>query len=823
MGEWGIKKADIAKLPSASILLARCNCSKSQANQTDTKPSARCRNHWLEGTFQGETFQIKPNDTHIFYVCDHCQESQFYTELRSVNNNEKIRNEEQGIKATGETSRYEVKHLKSKFDQLQNEHHKLIAVTSELTTALQMNIIGQTRNIGTVLEQCKQIYPTLFESGTSEEQPNDNQHVLLNDHELEVIHPEEMKEIKNDDATIIKSIKPTENAQPQDIFLNLNLESLGSITPLPSPLTPETVRYVLETVFERIFELERCQTAEIEPKEQPLNKVDVEKIVGNVLNEAIKSPSNCGAGEGELSRPESVNMRHQNSVYINYAKLKADLMYSENEKRIRILQALRWRITKNNGPTREKVMESYANHDVLELRANISIPERLLLGYDMDHYVQESACRLINALASLRLGRDYLTLDERLLKRVLIKKVKDVKSVSGAVIRNMLVASVQKLSIRKQCRIQMVNEGLFEVIVDYMDDFYEKLSKYCLEYCSALLMNLCLVTEAKERSTKDPIKIVGLLRKFLECENETYLPYINGVMFSLFERSEIVDEALNQHFDKIIIKLIQITTNENIKKQLDFILQARLFGRSDPTIREDDDESKEEVDLLEVELDQDDFITQLPSGETLLQEYQAEDNSFSHFALSKDPPNSARSFSEETKQFSHKPSSNRGIFETAKPRRYATCSQNVATKSVKNKTFNAGGGRYPPNPICYMENCQRLQNGPNVQCSCSKCTPGQNRYYCGCYEAIRKDIGDSDINVNITKGKNMESQSSQYVKDKKKIGSEATSIESDLQAATSKGILLHPISTEQLVANNDNSGLFENFCEIALFHFDARH
>lgn len=64
---------------------------------------------------------------------------------------------------------------------------------------------------------------------------------------------------------------------------------------------------------------------------------------------------------------------------------------------------------------------------------------------------------MINALASLRLGRDYLTMDERLLKRVLIKKVKDVKSVSGAVIRNMLV-SCPKL---KLCVI---------IIVDYSID-----------------------------------------------------------------------------------------------------------------------------------------------------------------------------------------------------------------------------------------------------------------------------------------------------------------------------------------------------------------
>lgn len=65
-----------------------------------------------------------------------------------------------------------------------------------------MNIIGQTRNIGTVLEQCKQIYPTLFESGISEDQsPNHNQHVVSNEHQLEVIHSEDKR---NDHVTTIK-------------------------------------------------------------------------------------------------------------------------------------------------------------------------------------------------------------------------------------------------------------------------------------------------------------------------------------------------------------------------------------------------------------------------------------------------------------------------------------------------------------------------------------------------------------------------------------------------------------------------------------------
>lgn len=73
-----------------------------------------------------------------------------------------------------------------------------------------------------------------------------------------------------------------------------------------------------------------------------------------------------------------------------------------------------------------------------------------------------------------------------------------------------------------------------------------------------LIKNVFKVEEAKFRSTKNPRKIVGLLRKFLDGENEICLPYINGVMFSLFEKSEIIAEALDQHLDKAILNLIQV-------------------------------------------------------------------------------------------------------------------------------------------------------------------------------------------------------------------------------------------------------------------------
>lgn len=67
------------------------------------------------------------------------------------------------------------------------------------------------------------------------------------------------------------------------------------------------------------------------------------------------------------------------------------------------------------------------------------------------------------------------------------------------------------------------------------------------------------VDEAKNRSIKEPSKIVGLIRKFLASENEIFLPYVNGIMFSLFEKKELIQEAKNQELDKIITKLIPVT------------------------------------------------------------------------------------------------------------------------------------------------------------------------------------------------------------------------------------------------------------------------
>ncbi|XP_066137545.1 uncharacterized protein [Euwallacea fornicatus] len=780
--ELGYGEVNLEEFPSTSLLLVRCECSRNQIFQIETQSTARCsqKSDCLDGPFQGEPFQ---DDARIFYVCEH-----------SNKDNQVEKNCTRDHQSTVDVfPRYKAKELKSKFSQLQVEHHKLIEVTSELTTALQINLISQTKNINSVLEQCKTIYPSLFHANRhsiispesrsqtpssqyrnkiDNKNKNEPQNTMSDVHKdtglerkFEVFHVDVKEPVNTKRKRANYRTSESSEIQPQlesqhNNNVNLNLEKVRSKFQLNGLLTPETVRFVLESVFERIFQIEKVKEQAVNVHEdnksmgQPLTRGEVERIVGDVLDEAINSSTTDEAEEKESLREELSTPRNLNNLEcLDYSKLKCDLIHGNNERKTQILQALRWKITTNHESSRTKVLDSYVSNDILDLFSDISIPERLLLGDDSDNYVQESFYRLINTLASLKQGRDYLTLDERLLKIVLIKKVKDVRNLPGTATRNVLIASMQKLSIKKQCRVEMVKNGLFEVIVDYMDEFYENLPKYCLVCCSALLMNLCLVNEAKISATKNAMKVVRLLRKFLESESEACLPYINGVMLSLFEKSEIVDEANRQALDKLMVKIFQATHNVDVKKNLGFILQSRLAGGSAFHEDRDKDGDNEEVDLLEANLDQDNLVAQLPSGDVLLQTYLNYENPQTSLPLnnliSGSPP--LRSlFNEESKRFE--------ISATTNPRRFMLGLQNSIRSNVRTTTFrrySRGCSQYPVTPLCYMENCQKLQKDSNAQCSCSKCVPGQSRYSCGCYDAICKDIaenGDNLVNVNVEDG-----------------------------------------------------------------------
>lgn len=70
-------------------------------------------------------------------------------------------------------------------------------------------------------------------------------------------------------------------------------------------------------------------------------------------------------------------------------------------------------------------------------------------------------------------------------------------------------------------------------MIKFLSDNYKKLSPYCLEYSTSLLMNLWLHVDAREKSYPYVKDVIKLLATLLDIKYENCLPYVNGSLYSL--------------------------------------------------------------------------------------------------------------------------------------------------------------------------------------------------------------------------------------------------------------------------------------------------
>nr|CAH7717336.1 unnamed protein product [Callosobruchus chinensis] len=146
--------------------------------------------------------------------------------------------------------------LRNRFSQLQEEYKKLLAVTSELTNALQMNIMGQAQNVNYVLEECRNIYPSLFETQTGSSKSG------FWECSEEIIESQVSHREGGDVAEVF------EKSEPEYVYSDvpeLNLDfcnhkgstsssnHISPHTPLTTPLTQREIRNILETILKRVL------------------------------------------------------------------------------------------------------------------------------------------------------------------------------------------------------------------------------------------------------------------------------------------------------------------------------------------------------------------------------------------------------------------------------------------------------------------------------------------------------------------------------------------------------------------------------------------
>lgn len=94
-------------------------------------------------------------------------------------------------------------------------------------------------------------------------------------------------------------------------------------------------------------------------------------------------------------------------------------------------------------------------------------------------------------------------------------------SVPDAFTYDMLLAMLQKLSLRKLQRINMIEAGLVEWLIHHLNIDICKMSPYRLKYVTALLMNLSLHVKARDQVSSEASLILPLLMDLLLTENQT--------------------------------------------------------------------------------------------------------------------------------------------------------------------------------------------------------------------------------------------------------------------------------------------------------------
>ncbi|NWV45508.1 ARMC9 protein, partial [Daphoenositta chrysoptera] len=306
---------------------------------------------------------------------------------------------------------------------------------------------------------------------------------------------------------------------------------------------------------------------------------------------------------------------------LDYEKLKKDLITGSDRLKGLLLQALRWRLTTSYpGEQRDTVMQAYISNDLLDCHSHCQRSVLQLL-YSKSEVVRQYMARLINAFASLIEGRAYLSQNPTLLQMLEDRlKAEDKDSLTW---ENVLGA-LQKFSLRRSLQSAMIKDGLIFWLVDVLID-PDCLSDYNLEYCAALLMNLCLRSAGKKICASIPNHMLRVLSGLLGHENLKIQSYVNGVLYSILAIPSIREEAKEMGMEEILRCFIK-ERNEEMVRQIEYVIkQLNSEEPFNDSIVSDDEEEEEYVeedrDILEPDLDKDEVL--LPqlgelSGEKLL-------------------------------------------------------------------------------------------------------------------------------------------------------------------------------------------------------------
>ena len=318
----------------------------------------------------------------------------------------------------------------------------------------------------------------------------------------------------------------------------------------------------------------------------------------NKKNNAKKIDNNANF----INNVNNVKKENKNKVINYYSNNLIDMkrfnqalnhqIYIEDEKLAHIFQEIRLRIyNQKNRELRELTLYEIFYYDIFGTQSNSSTIFKHLLS---NKNLILEVMKLVNSLANFNCGRNYLlaknTLIEDIVKCMIAEK-------SDTELRQNCLGAIQKFTLRNQPQNKLIELNVIHYLVDIFTYQYDYLSDYSKEYGLALLMNLSLRKEGKEKFEAVGEKIIKILIKFLNYDNIQILTCINGMLYSLVKKKKIRELVKNYGIEQKLNDLKKYN-NEHINKQIKYITdELNNYSNENNDYNDEEEESFAEEDI----------------------------------------------------------------------------------------------------------------------------------------------------------------------------------------------------------------------------------
>ena len=286
------------------------------------------------------------------------------------------------------------------------------------------------------------------------------------------------------------------------------------------------------------------------------------------LSNTIKKKSNNILNSSKEIKKEKINKGEIKQSLINMKKLSLILNSKHpvyNEKIAHLFKEIREKIYSKDNTIRLTTLYQIFYYDILNTLSNNSNFKQLLSNKNVNLEV----IKLVNSLANYNIGKNYLLSKSNIIDDIF--KCMISENIDTPLRQNCLGA-LQKFSLRNEAQNKLIELNVIHYLIDIFMFQANNLSDYTIEYGLALLMNLSLRKEGKEKFEALGEKKINILIKFLKYENIQILTCINGMLYSLIKKEKIKKLAIEFGIGAVLEELKKLK-NEKINKQVDYILE----------------------------------------------------------------------------------------------------------------------------------------------------------------------------------------------------------------------------------------------------------